>query len=147
MRASTELGVKTIIPVISHRTLLKPSPNKLSRWQKIAQEATEQSERQIIPTIAQPNQYKKIMENMTISPGEGYIAVTRQKIPHLLTCLTTQNKNKIIIVTGPEGGWIEDEITMAVNKGFQPVSLGKRILRAVTAPIFALSLAVGVTEK
>ena len=51
IRPCTELGVSHFIPVISDRTLLKPSPQKLERWQRIAQEAAEQSERQRVPTI------------------------------------------------------------------------------------------------
>ena len=51
VRACTELGVTTIIPAISDRTLLNPSPQKLQRWRKIAQEAAEQSERLVVPTI------------------------------------------------------------------------------------------------
>ncbi|NJP12595.1 MAG: 16S rRNA (uracil(1498)-N(3))-methyltransferase, partial [Leptolyngbyaceae cyanobacterium RU_5_1] len=54
VRQVTELGVSSIAPVISDRTLLNPSPPKLERWQRIAQEAAEQSERQIVPTLLPP---------------------------------------------------------------------------------------------
>jgi 16S rRNA (uracil1498-N3)-methyltransferase len=53
----------------------------------------------------------------------------------------------MIIATGPEGGWTEKEVESAINAGFQPVSLGRRILRAVTAPIVALSIVAAQLES
>jgi 16S rRNA (uracil1498-N3)-methyltransferase len=52
----------------------------------------------------------------------------------------------IVIATGPEGGWTTQEIENAKSAGFQPVSLGRRILRAVTAPVVALSLITASCE-
>jgi len=54
IRQTTELGVTELVPMISDRTLLHPSLPKLQRWRRIAQEATEQSERQIVPRILDP---------------------------------------------------------------------------------------------
>ncbi|WP_341734528.1 RsmE family RNA methyltransferase, partial [Microcoleus sp. EPA2] len=53
----------------------------------------------------------------------------------------------IVIAIGPEGGWTDGEVKRAIEFGFEPVSLGSRILRAVTAPIVALSLVVTIFEK
>ncbi|MEG4328460.1 RsmE family RNA methyltransferase, partial [Microcoleus sp. herbarium5] len=53
----------------------------------------------------------------------------------------------IVIAVGPEGGWTEGEVERAIEWGFEAVSLGSRILRAVTAPIVALSLIGSVFEK
>ncbi|MEL6912666.1 MAG: RsmE family RNA methyltransferase, partial [Cyanobacteria bacterium J06598_4] len=50
------------------------------------------------------------------------------------------------IATGCEGGWTDKEIEKAIAQGFQPVSLGKRILRAVTAPIVASSIVMAVWD-
>ncbi|MDB9337574.1 RsmE family RNA methyltransferase, partial [Nodularia spumigena] len=54
IRYSTELGVTCIAPLLSDRTLLNPSPQKLERWRRIATEAAEQSERAFVPTILEP---------------------------------------------------------------------------------------------
>jgi 16S rRNA (uracil1498-N3)-methyltransferase len=51
------------------------------------------------------------------------------------------------MATGCEGGWTPTEIEAAIAMGFEPVSLGQRILRAVTAPIAALSCLVGEIER
>ena len=52
-----------------------------------------------------------------------------------------------MIATGCEGGWTDEEVETATISGFQPVTLGRRILRAITSPIVALSLATSVVER
>ena len=152
IRCCTELGVTNLVPVISDRTLLQPSANRLSRWRKIAQEAAEQSERQFVPTIHESMNFslalKWVKENGFSS--QKYICVARSHGPHLGEYLFNfqqqQRDQSIIIATGPEGGWTDIEVEKANNIGFKPVSLGKRILRAITAPIVALSLIVAMDE-
>lgn len=157
VRQATELGVSCIAPVISARTLLQPSPQKIDRWQRIAQEAAEQSERQIVPTILPPQSLSDRWHEDCISPqgqsGQRYICVTRKAVPSLLNCLSYGRKAtspevsaSVVIATGPEGGWTDSEVEQAIACGYQPVSLGSRILRAVTAPIAALSLISAVFD-
>ncbi len=155
---ATELGVSCIIPVKSDRTLLNPSPQKLERWRRIAQESAEQSERQIVPTILDPLDFTTSLEQLVNENSYRYICIARGDIPHLLNSLPTpellENTDKItnyqppsiVIATGPEGGWTPSEIEQAKAAGFQPVSLGKRILRSITAPIVAMSLIASVLE-
>ena len=57
VRHCTEIGVSYMMPMLSERTLLNPSSQKLERWRRIAQEAAEQSERQIIPAIQEVNKF------------------------------------------------------------------------------------------
>lgn len=155
---ATELGVTSIIPVKSDRTLLNPSPQKLQRWRKIAQESAEQSERQIVPTIHDPLDFTTSLKQLASQETYRYICLARGDIPHLLNSLPVpkllQNTNRtinyppnsIIIATGPEGGWTPSEIAQAQAAGFQPVTLGKRILRSITAPIVALSIISSILE-
>ena len=147
LRSCTELGVNSVIPVLSERTLLKPSPHKVQRWRKIVREATEQSERQIVPTIADPIFFTTALTKVAKTNSNCYICVTRRNAKHLLTYLSDSSSHSIIIATGCEGGWTEREVTQAVTTGFQPVTLGSRILRAVTAPIACLSLVAAVFEQ
>lgn len=146
VRQATELGVSQMIPVISDRTLLNPSPQKQGRWQRIAQEAAEQSQRQVIPTIATPLGFIEVIQ--ACSGDHRYICVPDTSI-HLLDVLPPLSVDSTIamasgqtltIATGPEGGWTAEEVEQAVKAGFQIVSLGQRILRAVTAPLVVLSL-------
>jgi 16S rRNA (uracil1498-N3)-methyltransferase len=144
VRCCTELGVATIIPVLSDRTLLNPSPQKLERWRRIATEAAEQSERTLVPTILEPLTWITAISEW--KADHQYICVARGEHPHLQTAITNPTK-EIVIATGPEGGWTGKEVETAIAHGFQPISLGGRILRAVTAPIVALSLLSGIIEN
>lgn len=150
---ATELGVACIVPLKSDRTLLVPSPQKLQRWQRLAQEAAEQSERQIVPTILDPINFMASLEMSATLAAQRYLCVTRHDAPHFLSCLSNhklplenQQPSSILIATGPEGGWTTAEVEQAINAGFQTVSLGRRIFRAVTAPLVALSLVAASFE-
>ena len=152
VRQATELGVDRIVPVISARTLLNPSSQKRDRWQRIAQEAAEQSERQIVPVLLEPLPWVEALQ--TWSTGICYICAERGDRSHLLNQLQTDQFSVIpdaaqptlTIATGCEGGWTPAEITAAIDAGYQSVSLGARILRAVTAPIAALAIVASVYE-
>jgi 16S rRNA (uracil1498-N3)-methyltransferase len=151
VRQGTELGVTSFIPVVSDRTLLHPSPQKLERWRQIAIEAAEQSERLIVPAILDPIPFSGALSSQK---NYGYICEGRGNFPHLLNCWqntvkipSNSEQATITIATGPEGGWTTAEVESACAAGFQPVSLGKRILRAVTAPIVALSLISAIFEQ
>ena len=162
VRQAAELGVASIAPVTSDRTLLKPSSQKVDRWKRIAAEAAEQSERQIVPTILEPVSFDVAVKDC----GQKYrfICVARGDNRHLWDCLIgifdppfvgavppypppAGGELSIVIAIGPEGGWTEGEVERAIELGFEAVSLGSRILRAVTAPIVALSLVGAAFEK
>jgi len=159
VRQAAELGVASIVPVTSDRTLLKPSSQKVDRWKRIAAEAAEQSERQIVPTILEPVSFDIAVKDC----GQKYrfICVARGENRHLWDCLVSlaphhsplireeqdREELSIVIATGPEGGWTDGEVQRAIELHFEAVSLGSRILRAVTAPIVALSLVGAAFEK
>jgi 16S rRNA (uracil1498-N3)-methyltransferase len=143
VRACTELGVTRILPALSERTLLDPSPQKLQRWRKIAQEAAEQSERLEIPLIDDPQALQPIFEGVAAIPNSAkYLCEARGDRPHLLNCLQDRQSpdSNIILAIGPEGGWTDGELKLAIACNFQLVSLGRQILRTITAPIVALSI-------
>ena len=143
------------MPILSTRSLLKPSPQKLDRWQRIAQEAAEQSERQIVPEILAPQTWTEALQTWNASHSACFICVARGDRPPLwnelkqtFTLEETHPEREaqkepvtaIVVAIGAEGGWTETEVNEAIEMGYQPVSLGARILRAVTAPLVALSL-------
>jgi 16S rRNA (uracil1498-N3)-methyltransferase len=150
VRQATELGVACVAPVISDRTLLNPSAQKVERWRRLAQEAAEQSERQIVPTILDPVPFVESLQIVSDSSNTQalcFICVTRQNAPHLMNRLISHEAAtdgspapSIMLTIGPEGGWTDAEVEQAIAVGYQPVSLGPRILRTVTAPLVALSL-------
>ncbi|MGM3306871.1 16S rRNA (uracil(1498)-N(3))-methyltransferase [Anabaena sp. WFMT] len=144
VRCCTELGVACIIPILSDRTLLNPSPQKLERWRRIAAEAAEQSERSFVPTILEPIAFSKAINEC--NAHQRFICEARGHYLHLAKVINNNLSGEIAIATGPEGGWTDQEIELAQQAKFQPISLGRRILRAVTAPIVAVSLIASACE-
>ncbi len=147
IRCCTELGVGTFQPVISDRTILKPSNNKVQRWRKIATEAAEQSERQIVPKILEPVSFAAALDRHHDAESDKYICVARGKNSTFWDYLTQKSTTDIVIATGCEGGWTETEIQRAIDLNYQTVSLGRSILRAITAPIVAVSLVTAIVEN
>ncbi|MBD1911812.1 16S rRNA (uracil(1498)-N(3))-methyltransferase [Leptolyngbya sp. FACHB-16] len=152
VRQCTELGVHTIVPVVSDRTLLQPSPQKLDRWRRIACEAAEQSERQIIPAIDKPLAWAEALSLGNPEQDARYLCAARGNSPLLLNALTQQladspKPTSIVLATGPEGGFTAGEEELAIAHQFQLISLGRRILRAVTAPGCAIAVAASVLES
>ena len=156
VRQATELGVAAIVPILSDRTLLQPSPQKLDRWRRIAQEAAEQSERQMIPELFEPHPWSQALARWHQANADAYLCEARGNYLPLLNVLQSRRHpaqlptlpdSAIVIATGPEGGWTESEIAAAIAAGYTPVSLGRRVLRAVTAPLVALALIAASLES
>jgi 16S rRNA (uracil1498-N3)-methyltransferase len=135
IRACTELGVREIHPVTSDRTVPKPGQLKQQRWQKIAQEAAEQCERLMIPTIHDLQPWQQIAPPGT---DQKFICATRITAPHFIKC--DISTTPLWLAIGPEGGWTDRELEQASHQHWQPVSLGARILRSITAPVVAMSI-------
>jgi 16S rRNA (uracil1498-N3)-methyltransferase len=142
VRACTELGVSEIYPVTSDRTIVQPSEQKRRRWIEIAKEATEQSERLIVPTIHPVQSWKTVMVQIT---GQRKICAARGDAQHLMSCLDLQES--ISIAIGPEGGWTNRELQQSIELGWQPISLGDRILRTITAAPAIMSMIGGLLER
>ena len=149
IRQTTELGVRLIVPLFSDRTIIKSGAEignqKRDRWQRIAEEASELSMRTYIPEINIPQTLGTWLGDLAKStaPALKYICVISPEATHLLTSLQSSNAEEnfeIIIATGCEGGWTAREEEIAIAAGFIPVSLGDRVLSAVTAPVVALSI-------
>ena len=146
VRSSTELGITGLVPLLSKRTLVNPSHQKLNRWRRVATEAAEQSQRPVIPQIRAPMSLVQALQSEPLSlPGSPtqyahYICITDLGAPLLWDCLEPWPSVGITVITGPEGGWSPSEQELAVSAGIQPVSLGRRVLRAMTAPLCALSI-------
>jgi 16S rRNA (uracil1498-N3)-methyltransferase len=144
VRQVTELGVAQIVPIVSDRTQLQPNEKKSARWQKIAAEAAEQSERAIVPIILEPIPWKKYLQNSATSDTR-FLCWERGDSPALLDVLPSVGSIELAI--GPEGGWTTAEVNGAIGVGYAPVSLGRRILRAVTASVAVMAIVAASQEK
>lgn len=143
---ATELGVYKIIPFTSKRSIVKfdekSKEKRKDRLQKIANEASKQSGRGIIPEVCD------IIDIKNINPHEmSLVLYENEKDISLKDKISNAKFSEIAIVVGPEGGFDSEEILMLSNKGFDIVSLGKRILRAETAPIACISAIMYETDN
>ena len=142
IQKATELGVKTIVPVITKRTVIKlkdkDKQNKVDRWRKIAEVAAKQSGRDIIPTIENiiniaDIKFDEFDKIFVLYENEEKISIKDE-----IEQLKNDNKEElnIGIVIGPEGGFAESEIEqLRLNQNVSVVTLGKRILRTETAGV------------
>ena len=137
VRQMTELGAVSVQPFTSRfGDVPKTSANKLQRWRRIAQEAAKQSGRSVVPEVRDPVKVE------VLEPHDLGIIAHPYAGEHLHDLLERQplaEHASLTLITGAEGGLADSEIKQLTAKGFQAVSLGRRILRAETAPIALLS--------
>jgi 16S rRNA (uracil1498-N3)-methyltransferase len=141
LQKATELGVKRIIPVITERSIIKldekKETKKQERWVKICKEASEQSKRVDIPIVSEVMNFKQL----ELLEGDKIVCSTSEKDNNIRLYLKNNKMcDKINVVIGPEGGLSKREEDLLVEIGFKPVSLGKRIMRVETVPLFILSV-------
>jgi len=144
IQKATELGVSKVVPVITEHSDVRHT-EKAARWRKIALSASQQSGRDMIPEIYEPLFYKEFLHtdfgNGGLEKFAGIIFSEEYKARNLKQVLRRfQGTKHITILVGPEGGFAEEEVTGAVERGFIEASLGPRILRTETAPIAAISI-------
>ncbi len=142
IQKATELGVSKITPIVTKNTVVKmdeKEESKLLRWQKIANEASTQSERLTRPTIGNVKHFNDAIPESTQN-GFSLFCYEREEECSIKEVLKSLNQKEISIFIGPEGGFSKEEIQLAKDKNIQFVSLGKTILRAETASILAIGL-------
>ncbi len=149
VQKATELGVKKIALIQSERTVVryeeKDIAKKCARYQKIMKEASEQSHRLVVPTLLGIYNLKKLPKE--IYSDLNYVAYEKDANDVEGSFKGLTKGKSVTILVGPEGGFSKEEIDMLVNQGFIRTSLGKRILRAETAAIYALSVIGYLLER
>ncbi|MGN1050976.1 MAG: RsmE family RNA methyltransferase, partial [Acutalibacteraceae bacterium] len=139
IQKSVELGVSEIVPVISKRCVSRPDRKSLEkktlRWQKIALQASMQSGRGIIPKVRECEDFEKAVKNAF---GRKILFYENGGEP--LRKIIDNTSERISIFIGSEGGFAGDEVEFFLKNEGLTATLGKRILRAETAPLCALSL-------
>lgn len=141
IQKTTELGVKEIIPVVTERSQMRET-RKVTRWRKIAEEASRQSGRSIIPVIHDPIKFFDILNLLRPSNkvnGLLFYEEGGMKLSEAVSSFVPRLSSLFIFV-GPEGGFTKEEVFLAKEKGLFVTSLGERILRAETAAISAVAL-------
>ncbi len=149
LQKATELGVTTIIPVITTRTVVRieeRAEKKLERWQKIIHAAAKQSKIPFLPSISSPVTLEKLVEER----GEVKKLVLSENTGKYLRDILVQRSgpdverevlpSSVIILVGPEGGWTGEEEEYILDHGYEAISLGKQVLRAETATLSSLAM-------
>lgn len=149
IQKSIELGINSIVPLETARTIVKLSEAKrtekrVARWQKIAEMAAKQSKRGKIPKIGMPVAYPDIIReashSIKIIPWEGEACLSlREYLENRGHGIYESDIEDIGIVIGPEGGFEDEEIVLAKEYGWDTVTLGPRILRTETAGLATLA--------
>ena len=149
----TELGVKGFLPFISKRTIIsldeKDKEKRLSRYQKIVQGAAEQSKRLVVPTVYPIESFKSVLSfgDADLQRYFAFEGAIGEEFSLFRTFSNLKKGCKSLVLIGPEGGFSEEEAHLAKEKGFQTISLGKRILRAETASIYLASAFMTAREE
>lgn len=153
LQKCTEVGVSQFVPVVTQRSLVRrletTTSKKLDRWRVILTEAAEQSHRTRIPDLATPVQFEEVLSQLNAfdrcliaSPHEQQMSLQKA-----LRGGNTTTVQTIALLIGPEGGFTEQEFSLAAEAGTIPVSLGPRILRTETAAIVAAALVINELER
>lgn len=143
LQKCTEIGVASFTPLVTARSLVQRTTEvegKYSRWQKIIQEAAEQSRRGKIPQLNQALPFAEVVKQQLVRSTTGLFFWEEEAVNELRTVLQTVKNKEINLVIGPEGGFTSEEANAAKCAGFISVSLGKRILRVETAAMIAAGL-------
>ena len=144
IQKAVELGVHAVVPVAAKRCVVKlddkKAKSKITRWQGIAEAAAKQSKRRIVPEVTEVLSFKealKYVEDFEIKLIPYELAEDMSKTKEIINSL--QPGQRVAIFIGPEGGFEESEVQLAMEMGVEPITLGKRILRTETAGFTVLS--------
>ena len=136
IQKSVELGVTRIIPIQTERCIARLKVDKVTKridhWQKIANHACGQSGRSVIVDISLPQTLTELLNQ----PNHNGFVLHHRATENLQTM---EKQSKATILIGPEGGLSDAEIKQSIEAGFQPLLLGKRILRTETASLVAIA--------
>lgn len=140
---ATELGVNSIIPVVTKRTIpdwdeAKRSAN-IQRWRKIAKEASKQCGRTDLPDISEIKNFSDLVKNFA-GYDLGLLAALSEDAIKIKDALFGFSAGSIAIAIGPEGDFTAREIEASRASGFKVVNLGERVLKSDTAGLAALSM-------
>jgi 16S rRNA (uracil1498-N3)-methyltransferase len=146
VQKATELGVVRVESVLTARSDVRPrderdTERRVERWRRLALEASKQSGRARVPEINSPQTFARFVSR---EPREGACRLLFSErggagLGAVVGGPTTRPASVLALV-GPEGGWDEEELSLASSHGWTLVTLGGRTLRAETAAITVCAL-------
>lgn len=142
VQKATELGVATIVPVISERTVvqLEGDSGKLDRWRGIAMESCKQCGNNWLPEILPPQQLERFLRSAGKYDLKLVAALQPDALPLKKILAVVPGVFSVLMLIGPEGDFTTAEYGLARETGCRAMSLGSLVLRAETAALYALSV-------
>lgn len=141
VQKAVEMGVTRIVPMLTQRCVSRPdqksAQKKVERWQKISIEAAKQCGRGILPPVSLVTDFSAALKQEAASEST-VLFFYEGGGQSLQQCITSSCKTYSILI-GPEGGFAEEEVQLALDLGAKKATLGPRILRTETAPVAALA--------
>ena len=143
---ATELGAASLQPLVCERSVLRlageRADKKQAHWQAIAVSACEQSGRNRVPAVARPHDFARwcqAPDPASEGPMLRLVLSLQADARPLSEVIAGRSTDPVLLLSGPEGGLSPQELDTAQARGFMPVTLGPRVLRAETAPLAALA--------
>ena len=140
---ATELGAAQFQPLLTERSTLRLDSSRAERkrahWAAVASAACEQCGRNRIPAVLAQQSLKAFLEPLAADGARWVLSFEADAAPLHQMQRSLAASQAVTLLSGPEGGLSPTEETAARATGFQPVSLGARVLRAETAPLAALA--------
>lgn len=152
IQKTVELGVTEIVPVAMKRCVVKldakKAGKKVERWNGIALSAAKQSKRGIIPEVKDVVSYQEAVKmassmDAILVPYENAEGIEGAR----KLVASMKGRESIAVFIGPEGGFEDSEIELALENGANTLTLGKRILRTETAGMTMLSILMFELEE
>jgi 16S rRNA (uracil1498-N3)-methyltransferase len=129
---TVELGLATLVPLVTARSVAQPSGGSLTRLRRAVVEASKQCGRNKLMTIAEPMSWSAFLADTT---NIGCRMISVQGGRRARELLAIGLPEHIVAAVGPEGGFGDDEVAEAIAAGWLPLDLGSRVLRVETAAI------------
>jgi len=139
----TELGVAAIWPMITARTVAKPSQAAIDKWRRRAIEAAKQSGRHWLPDIAALQPFEKVLPQCPSFDRAAVAHVDERSTPATEWLATVTPGSRILVLVGPEGGWADEEREAVTSAGLPLLKLTATTLRTETAAV-ALAAISGI---
>ena len=144
---ATELGAQAITPLMCTRSVLRLHGERAERrgahWRGVAIAACEQCGRNRLPLLRQASSMQDWLHGLPQPHGEARCVLAAPSQPGALGfgrwAAGLRDGQAVLALSGPEGGLDEQELALALQAGFVPLSLGPRTLRAETAPLALLA--------
>ncbi len=144
VQKATELGVARVVPVATKLADIRlrddsDANKRVTRWQRIALEASKQSGRAVVPEVTHPISFDDLVQ-ATDATGQRKLMFSEREGRSLLEMKNILDASQVSALVGSEGGWTDEEISLARDNNWGVVTLGGRTLRAETAAIAAAVL-------